>query len=435
MKNRFTGKLIMLILMVAAVVGCKDKTTAAAQQEHQYTCPMHPQVVRDEPGQCPICGMDLVPLATGNELPIDSALLPLLKPSNTQISSNSPTTTAESEIRIFSVPVQGVVSYDTKRQQSISSRVSGRIERLYIKYNYQPVRKGQKIMEIYSPDLAAAQRDVIYISRNDNNPSLLQKAKQRLLLLGMSSTQIAQVIRSGRPVYSVPVYSSVSGYIVDNSSLSPAPNTSTPMAATSNPSTGDGMGGMGSSATAAPAPSAPPVNNAPVMIREGQYVSAGETVFNVYLSSGLVADFYFDPSLVSHITRGVKLTFHQVGNPDDIHAGTISLIEPVQRAGSSFVTARVYVTNNSFQPGQLLAGRIPVVARGWWLPETAVVGLGNRSIVFKKEGGVFVPRDVPVGIRAQGLVQILDSVANWQVARNASYMVGSESFIRLQNKQ
>lgn len=423
------------MLLLIAVAGCKNKTTVTAHQEHKYTCPMHPQIVKDEPGQCPICGMDLVPMTTGNELPIDSALLPLLKPSNMQIPSNAPTIMAEPSIRIFSIPVQGVVSYDTRRQQSISSRVSGRIERLYIKYNYQPVRKGQIIMEIYSPDLAVAQRDVIYISRNDNNPSLLQRAKQRLLLLGMSSAQIEQVIRSGRPDYSVPVYSPVSGYIIDNSSLSPAPATTTPMAATSNPSSGDGMGGMGSSGSAPPVPSTPAVNNSPVMVREGQYVSAGETVFNIYLSSGLVADFYVDPSLVSHVRTGVKLTYHQVGNPDDIHAGTVRLIEPVQRVGSNFVTARVSLPANNFQPGQLLAGRIPVVARGWWLPETAVVGLGNMSVVFKKEDNVFVPKDVPTGIRAQGLVQILDSVARWQVAKNASYMVGSESFIRQQNNQ
>lgn len=434
MKNRFTGKLVILILLLMAFVGCKDKTTATSQ-EHKYTCPMHPQIIRDEPGQCPICGMDLVPMTTGNDLPIDSALLPLLKPSNTQIPSNSPTIMAETAIRIFSIPVQGVISYDTRRQQTISSRVSGRIEKLYIKYNFQPIRKGQKIMEIYSPDLAAAQRDVIYISRNDNNPSLLQRAKQRLILLGMSSAQVDQVVRKGKPVYSVPVYSNVSGYIIDNSSLAPAPATTTPMATTGNTSPGDGMGGMGSSVNTVTPPSAPAFNNTPVMVREGQYVSAGEAIFNVYLSSGLVADFYFDPSLISHITRGVKLTYHKVGNPQEIFAGIIGLIEPVQRSGSNFVTARVYLPGNDFQPGQLLTGRIPVVARGWWLPESAVVSLGNRAIVFKKENTVFVPKDVPTGIRAHGLVQVLDSVSQWQVAKNASYLVGSESFIRQQKDQ
>ncbi len=421
-------------MLTVAFARCKNDTTATVHAEHSYTCPMHPQIIKEEPGKCPICGMDLVLATTGEESPFDSSLLPLLESSNMQIASNSPTITADPATRIFSIPVQGVVSFDSRKQQAISSRVSGRIERLYIKYNFQRVRKGQKIMEIYSPDLAAAQRDVIYISRNDNNPSLLNRAKQRLILLGMTSSQVEQVLRTGKPMYSVPVYSSVSGYIIDNSSTSPA-NATTPMATTGNSSARDGMGGMGSTRASASLPSQPVAINSPVMAREGQYLSAGEGVFTVYLSTGLVADFYFDPSIIAHVTKGVKLTYHQVGNPGDIHAGTIGLIEPVQRSGNNFLTARVYLSGDNFQPGQLLSGRIPVVARGWWLPESAVVSLGKQSVVFKKEKDVFVAKNVPTGIRSEGLVQVLDSVARWQIAKNASYLTGSESFIKMQNNQ
>ncbi|MBA2331015.1 MAG: efflux RND transporter periplasmic adaptor subunit, partial [Flavisolibacter sp.] len=200
MKRKYTGNILMLVLLLFTAMACKQKTTVQVH-EHQYTCPMHPQIVRDEPGQCPICGMDLVPMMSGNELALDSVLLPLLKQSNAQIAANLPTIMAESGTRIFSIPVQGVVSYDARKQSSISSRVSGRIEKLYIKYNFQPVKKGQLLMEIYSPDLAAAQRELIYISRNDNNASLLQRAKQRLNLLGMQPAQIEQVLRSGKPIY------------------------------------------------------------------------------------------------------------------------------------------------------------------------------------------------------------------------------------------
>lgn len=419
------------MLLVLAVFACKQKPAEHnPTQEHQYTCPMHPQIVKDGPGQCPICGMDLVPKSSGNSLPVDSALLPLLKPSNAQVAENLPTIVPESGTRIFSLPVQGVVSYDARRQVSISSRVSGRIEQLYIKYNFQPVRKGQLIMEIYSPELAAAQRELIYISRNDNNPGLVQRARQRLSLLGMQPAQMNQVLRTGKPLYRVPVYSSVSGYIVDQSSITAAPQTTTPMATTGNAAGSAGMNGMGGSASPALVIEQPQVNNSPVMIREGQYVNAGQAVFSVYEASSMIADFYFDPSLAAHIKRGDRLTYGLVARPDEVFAGTIGLIEPVQRNGAFFTTARVYIGNTQLQPGQLLTGRIPVVARGWWLPETAVVGLGNRMVVFKKENGVFVPKNVPAGIRVEGLVQVLDSVSGWQVARNASYLVGSESFIQ-----
>jgi len=134
---------------------------------------------------------------------------------NEQVVSGISTITPDSGRQAFSVPVQGIVTYDIRHQESISSRVAGRIEKMYIRYNYQPVRKGQLIMEIYSPDLAAAQRELIYISSSDDNALLLQRATQRLNLLGMQAAQINQVIKTGKPLYRVPVYSSVDGYIVE----------------------------------------------------------------------------------------------------------------------------------------------------------------------------------------------------------------------------
>ena len=141
--------------MLFLVFSCKEKkdnnaasVTHTHNEETKYTCPMHPQIIRDKPGTCPICGMDLVPMNSSHELTVDSSLLPLLKPVNEQVVSTMPTITAESGTRIHSVPVQGIITYDTRKQVSISSRVAGRIERMYIKYNYQPVSKGQLITTV-----------------------------------------------------------------------------------------------------------------------------------------------------------------------------------------------------------------------------------------------------------------------------------------------
>src|SRR5688572_22031958 len=86
---------------------------------------------------------------------------------NASIVANVPAITAEKGARIHSVQLNGVVSYDSRNKISISSRVTGRIERLSIKYNFQPVKKGQLIMEIYSPDLAAAQRELLFVARTN----------------------------------------------------------------------------------------------------------------------------------------------------------------------------------------------------------------------------------------------------------------------------
>ncbi|MBN8833685.1 MAG: copper ABC transporter [Niastella sp. SCN 39-18] len=440
MKKSYSGKLLIPLLTVLLLFSCKEKTetTRTTETTHnhseatKYTCPMHPQIVRHQPDKCPICGMDLVPMSSSHELHVDSSLLPLLKPVNEQVVSSMPTIRAESGSRIFSLPVQGIVTYDTRSQESISSRVAGRIERMYIKYNYQPVSKGQLIMEIYSTDLAAAQRELIYISRSDNNPSLLQKARQRLSLLGMQPAQINQVIKSGKPLYRVPVYSSVSGYIVEKNVAVNAASSGVAMPSSSSASS-VGMGGMGGDASAAatPTPQAAP-SPTPVMIREGQYVGAGETVFTIYKDNSMVAEFSFAPSLAAEIKRGQKLVFHTVANPNDVKTGSIGLIEPSQRNGESFTVARVYLSGTDLKPGQLLTANIPVVKNGaYWLPEKAVLQLGTKAVVFKKENGVYIPKQVQTGIKVNGMVEIIDFIGDWHVAKNASFLVDNESFIRL----
>ena len=176
----------------------------------------------------------------------------------------------------------------------------------------------------------------------------------------------------------------------------------------------------------------PTFNQSPVIIREGQYIGAGETVFTIYQSNSMIAEFSFTPALASEIKKGQKLVFRTTSDPDDVRAGTIGLVEPVQKNGQSFTVARVYLSNTNLQPGQLLTANIPVVKKGaYWLPEMAVLQLGRKSVLFKKENKVFVPKEVKTGIRAEGLVQVLDSIYGWQVAKNASYLVDSESFIRL----
>lgn len=386
---------------------------------------MHPQIVRDKPGKCPICSMDLVALSSSNELSVDSSLLPLLKPVNEQVISTIATITAKRETRVYSVPMQGIITYDTRKQTSISSRVAGRIERMYIKYNYQPISKGQLIMEIYSPDLVAAQRELNYISRNDKDAALLQKAKQRLRLLGMQPAQIKQVIKTGKPLYHVPVYSSVNGYIVEKN----AARSGITMPSSSVFPSGT-MDDLSSSNTVAQQPA---ISQAPVLTKEGQYVSAGETLFTIYKANSMVADFSVAPSLVSEIKQGQKLVFHTLSNPNEAQAGIVGLIEPAQRNGENFTVARVYLSNTHLRPGQLLTANISIVKiDAYWLPEKAVLQLGRKSIVFKKEKkNVFVPKEVQTGIRANGMVQLINNISDWKVAKNASFLVDSESFIRL----
>lgn len=361
---------------------------------------------------------------------IDSNLAHLLKPSNEQVVSTLPVIKADYGTKILIEEAQGMINYDTRNENSIASRVSGRIERLFIKYNYQPVRKGQLIMEVYSPDLAAAQQELLFLKRSETDLTLLDKAKQRLMLLGMSASAVSQVLKTGKVNYRIPVYSNADGYILEKSAAAAA------VPSVSAPATGsDGMSGMGSgSSGSAPVAGAAPVN-APVILREGQYVSAGQSLFTIYNASKLVAEFSFKPSLASLVKKGDKFLFYKTADKNTIQTAAIGMIQPVFKDGENFTIARIYLNKPNFRVGELLTARIPVLfSASWWLPESAVLSLGNKTILFKKEGNVVVPKSVKAGITISGMVQIKEDISSWEISQHAAYLVDSESFIKAQLK-
>ena len=121
--------ILFIILFLFACKG-KDKRETTAEGT-KYTCPMHPQIVKDAPGSCPICKMDLVPMnAPGAGGAINDTLSALVKPTNELILSTIKTTKPETGSRFEPINVRGVINYNTNNQNSVSARVSGRIERL-----------------------------------------------------------------------------------------------------------------------------------------------------------------------------------------------------------------------------------------------------------------------------------------------------------------
>lgn len=360
---------------------------------------------------------------------IDSNLSHLLKPSNEQVVSALPVIKAAYGSKIFSEEVQGIVNYDARNQHNISSKVSGRIERLWIKYNYQPVKKGQLIMEIYSPDLAAAQQELLFIHRTGNDPFMLAQGKQRLILLGMTPSGINNLLKTGKPGYRIPVYSNASGYILEKTATAAVSPLQAPSAAAT--SGGDGMNSMGGGASSAAIPAALPVAS-PVLLREGQYVSAGASLFTIYSSDRMVAEFSLRAAFAAHLKKGRKFIFYKTADKSESQVVEIGLIQPTFKNGENFTIARVYLENPKVKPGQLLTARIPVLLRAsWWLPEPAVLSVGNKRVVFKKEGNVFLPKVVDAGITIGGMVQIKEDISNWNISKNAAYLVDSESFIKM----
>ena len=358
---------------------------------------------------------------------IDSNLSHLLKPTNAQVVSTLPVIKAEYGTRIFTEEVHGIINYDARNENSVASRVSGRIERLLIKYNYQPVRKGQLIMEVYSPDLAAAQQELLFLQHSETDQSMLERAKQRLILLGMNNSAVNQLLKTRKVNYRIPIYSNADGYILEKSA---AAQVVTPSAAAPS-SGGDGMRSMAGGSTTPAAPVASNPVNSPVMLREGQYVSAGQSLFTIYNASSMLAEFSFKPALASLIKKGGKLMFYKTADKSTAQQASIGMIQPVFKNGENFTIARVYLNKSNFRIGELLTAKIPVLlTASWWLPESAVVSLGGQKVIFKKEGNVVVPKTVKTGVTIAGMIQITEDISNWEISKNAAYLVDSESFIK-----
>ena len=367
------------------------------------------------------------------KITVDSTLKALVKPSNELVVGKATLIKASHETKILMAEVQGIVNYDLRSETSVASRIAGRLEKLWIKYNYQPVRKGQLLFEIYAPDLAAAQQELIYLSQSEGDQALLERAKQRLMLLGMTAQSIQAVLRSKKVNYRIPVYSPADGFILEKSAVSGGPAAASTSMAPNSSAGGDGMSGMSggsSSASAAPAPAK--IESTPVLLREGQYVSAGEALFTIYKSNQLLAEFMLKPDLAALVSKGTKLAFFKtVDRAGTFQTAAIGMIQPTIKAGENFTLARVYLSEQGFKAGEILTAKIPVlVPRSYWLPASAVLTMGNKSIVFKKEGAVMVAVAIQTGLRMNDMVQVKSDVADWQLAKNAAYLVDSESFVK-----
>lgn len=443
LKGSFPIVVLFAILLLSA---CKGKNEQAETTEAtKYTCPMHPQIVKDARGSCPICGMDLVPMnSSGKDGGVNDTLAALVKPTNELVLSGIKTIKPQTGSRFQDINVKGIINYNTNNQNSVSSRVSGRIEKLYVKYNYQPVSKGQKLMDIYSPDLANAQQELLFL-KNNNEPALLEQAKRKLRLLGATEQQIKQVLSTGKVDYTVSIYSPYSGYVseLQNTSASAGGASSAGSTMITSESSGgsSAMGGMAASSRGSASNSTPSVpdvaTNSPLQLREGQYVSVGQRLFSLVNSNVIWAEFYVNPSDIDKFKRGSMIEVQSVDVKAKRSRVPVSLIQPYYSEGTNYSLVRATVNNldKSWKVGELITVKSESTRKiGNWLPRTAVLQLGTRYVSFIKKNNAFVPVYVAVKSISGEWIDIGNSIDMTQdVAVNAWFLVDSESFINVQS--
>lgn len=411
--------IIAILLVTSLFFTCSDgqKKPAVTQVKPavKYTCPMHPQVLEDHPGTCPICGMTLVKKTGQASEEAGISLTTVLKPVNASVVSSVPAITPKQKTIAATISANGYLDFDTRTFNNIASRFSGRIEKVYIKYAFQDIRRGQRIFDIYSPDLITAQQDLIFLSKNSpQETALKQAAKQKLLLLGMTDAQVDQVIRSGKAFYSLAVYSPYDGHVHDvaHSQMSEAQ------------------------------PEISPTNfaaNIPLAIKEGMYVEKGQTLFNVVDPHRLWAIIKIDPSSVAAIRLHQPVMLTLADSPNQTFSGRVDFIEPTLQGGDKTTSIRVYLhnMNHELKVGSLVKAEIETGNKsGLWIPRTALVDLGQTKIVWLKTGAFYSAHQVATGINDGNEIQIIRGLtAADSIAVNAQYLSDSESFIKTQSNE
>jgi Cu(I)/Ag(I) efflux system membrane fusion protein len=407
---------LAVMLVVSACENKKPVTVAAtAKTDVKYTCPMHPQILEDHPGSCPICGMTLVKKSGQASEGAGISLNTVLQPVNGNVISSVGSITPVEKVTSTEILADGYLDFDTRTFNNIASRFSGRIERLYIKYAFQKIHAGQRIFDIYSPDLVTAQQDMIYlITHSAQEMELINAARQKLLLLGMTLTQVNQVVKTGKAFYNIPVYSAYEGHVHDvaHSQMPGAATTETPTDIT---------------------------NNSTLPIKEGMYVTKGQILFNVVNPHHLWAIIKISQSQAGtlKLNQAVKLTLPDMpGMPIE---GRVNFIEPVLQGGDKTTSIRVYLDNmdHKLKVNALVKASIQTgTVKALWIPKTALLDLGNTKMVWLKQGALFKAHEVNTRLTNGKDTQVTKGLTvTDSLAVNAQYLSDSESFIKTKGNE
>lgn len=400
-KNIFRiGTAVILVLAIAA--SCNRKKSAPSSAHDMSSMDM-----KDMPG------MDMKSMSGMDMSSMDSseALNFVIRPTNEYVRTSTDLTALTKNTEPIEVEALGRVAYDTRQVGTVSARISGRIERLYVRYRYQKVTAGQKVMDIYSPEILTAEQNLLFLIKNDpSNKVMINAAKDKLLLLGMSGEQLDRVIRTGNPDFTISVYSRYSGHIHEAGEEENMTQLQV---------------GMNDIA----------LLTEELRLKEGMYVNKGQSIFSIYNPNRawVLLNFYGDKQGV--IKKGDYVNVVPETAPSKKFSARIDFIEPFFRQDNKTVSARVYFNNAQLQipiGSQVRATIYGNAVDADWLPTTAVLSLGMNKVAFIREGEGFKARIVATGISMKERTQILSGLSSKDsVVANAQYLMDSEGFIKV----
>ncbi len=371
---------------------------------------MHHQILEDQPGVCPICGMTLVKKYGQASESAGIDLNTVLQSVNSTVISSIGTISPQQKDVPVNIDADGFIDYDARTFNNIAARYSGRIEKLYIKYSFEEIHKGERIFDIYSPDIVSAQQDLIFLlEHSSQETALIRAAEQKLLLLGLTPAQLSQVERSHKAFYSLPVFSPYNGHVHDKAHDQNVAMTET--------NTDQAY-----------------ATNMPLSIKEGMYVEQGQTIFNVVDAHRLWAVLKVKNTDIANLKLHQAVSISMPDVPGETLNGKVDFIGPFLQNGDKATMVRVYLDNmdHELKVNSLVKAIINTgTENGLWIPRSALTDLGQNKIVWLKAAGLFKVHKVESSLMGGDSVLISKGLsAQDTIAANAQYLTDSESFIK-----
>jgi multidrug efflux pump subunit AcrA (membrane-fusion protein) len=359
----------------------------AGEKIQYYTCAMHPWVILPAPGNCPICHMKLVPIEAGKF--------------TSQVVIN-PIVTQDIGVRIAPVTMGGVtrvirtvanVDYDEELLADVNVKVSGWIEKLYVDSIGKPVKKGEPLFELYSPDLYTSQVEYLLALRNKGKvgaeEDVVEAARKRLQYFDIPDEQIGELERTGKPSKTMTLRAPFTGIVVQKAAL------------------------------------------------EGMKVDAGASLFRIAdLSKVWVMVTLYEYQL-PFLQVGQKAVMTLPYIPGQTFEGKISYIYPYLSPELRQAKVRIQFDNPNLilKPGMYANVEIEstLAQERLLVPREAVIDTGTRQVAIVSLGeGRFEPRDVKVGVESKGdMLVILDGLKSGEmVVASAQFLLDSEARLR-----
>ena len=376
----------IIALLLVVFVSCKNKQQAKINKDEYYTCSMHPQVMEDKPGNCPICHMTLIVVKKTN-----TAADEIMLNDEQERLGNIQVDTIRSGAIGDKVVLTATLNTDETKVNSINARIGGRIDRLYFKNTGDYVAKGTHLYDLYSEELNNAKQEYIATLERkqllDNSiidfDRLIESAKTKLLLWGMSESQVSDMAKSGKTSTLTSFYSTASGYITE----------------------------------------------LPVM--EGQFVMEGSTIIKLAGLSSLLAEAQVYASQLYAIDKGGDATIQIPDLPGREFTGKIEFANPEIAPDTRVNLIRVSIPNNN---GQLKPGMPAYVIiknkmiNALTLPIDAVLRDGKMNVVWVKSAkNAYKIKMVTTGLESGNRIEIKSGLTTGDVVvTGGAYLINSE---------